>query len=160
MRKIYFLIIFFIFQLKTFGQQAADEEFNRVISHWFSAWTLVYKDIYKINTVQPVQFVFFDDKYVYSTSSISVRNGESIKGPNLLNLKLQWKKAIHNDTLTLPDKTKVPVGILSFASEIPASNHQSFFVMPLPSFWEKGGIQSKELGLDNLITGVFIHIRF
>ncbi|PWN69081.1 hypothetical protein C1631_013520 [Chryseobacterium phosphatilyticum] len=157
MRKIYFLIILFIFQLKIFGQQDADGEFNRATSHWFSAWTLVYKDIYKINTLQPVQFVFFDEKYIYSTSSISVGNGESINGPTLLNLKLSWKRALHHDTLTLPDRTKVPVGILSFASEIPDSNHQSFFVMPLPGFWKKAGIQSKELGLDNLITGVFIH---
>nr|WP_315029124.1 hypothetical protein [uncultured Chryseobacterium sp.] len=157
MKKIYFLIIFFIFQLRILGQQTADLEFNQATNRWFSAWTLVYKDIYKIDTLQPVEFVFFDEKYVYSTSSISVNNGKTVKGSNLLNLKLHWKKALHSDTLTLPDKSKVPVGILSFASEIPDNKHRSFFVMPLPSFWKKAGIQSKELGLDNLITGVFIH---
>lgn len=157
MRKIYFLILFFIFQFPALGQQANDKEFNQAISRWFSAWTLVYKDIYKIDKIQPVAFVFFDEKYVYSTSSISVNNGESVKGPDLLNLKLTWKKALHHDTLTLPDKAKIPVGILSFASEILDNKHQSFFVMPLPGFWKKAGIESKELGLDNLITGVFIH---
>ena len=29
--------------------------------------------------------------------------------------------------------------------------------MPLPAYWAKAGITSKELGLENLITGVFIH---
>lgn len=157
MKGIYICLFFCIFQLKTFGQQAADTEFNHTIAQWFSAWTLVYKDIYKINKLQPVEFVFFDEKYIYSTSSVSISDGEAIKGPDLLNLKLHWKKALHHDSLTLPDKTKVAVGIMSFASEIPNTKHHSFFVMPLPGFWEKAGVESKELGLNNLITGVFIH---
>ncbi|MGU3373885.1 hypothetical protein [Chryseobacterium sp. M5A1_1a] len=156
MKKIFLFLFLIVFQLKAFGQQNEDREFDNVISRWFSAWSLVYKDIYKIDTLQPVEFVFFDDTYVYSTSSVTIPKGESIKGHNLLNLKLSWKKMLHHNILTLPDKTSVPIGVMSFASEIPTSK-KSFFVMPLPSFWKKSGIESKELGLDNLTTGVFIH---
>jgi hypothetical protein len=46
---------------------------------------------------------------------------------------------------------------MSFAAALKGKRSQSFFVMPLPSFWEQAGVKSKELGLDNLITGVFIH---
>lgn len=157
MKKTLLFLMLFTISLKAFGQQNDNREFDTVINQWFSAWSLVYKDIYKINKLHPVQFVFFDDTYVYSTSSVTIPKGQSIKGYNLLNLKLKWKKALHHDSLTLPDKTSVPIGIMSFASEIPTNKHESFFVMPLPSFWEKAGIKSEELGLDNLITGVFIH---
>ncbi|MFN1217780.1 hypothetical protein ACKW6Q_12505 [Chryseobacterium kwangjuense] len=157
MKKIYLFLIFFIFQFKAFGQNTPDEEFQKTVPHWFSAWTLVYKDIYKIDTINPVEFVFFDENYVYSTSAVTISQGETITGPSLLNLKLNWKKTLHHGSLTLPNKVSIPVGITSYASEIPDTDHHSFFVMPLPSFWKKAGVESKELGLDNLITGVFLH---
>lgn len=157
MKNVLYLIMFLIFSIKTFGQQNEDSEFKRVLPQWFSAWSLVYTDIYKINEIQPVEFVFFDDQYVYSTSSVTIPEGTSIKGFNLLNLTLNWKKASHHNLITLPDQTSVPVGIMSFAAEIPTGQHQSFFVMPLPSFWKKMGVESKELGLDNLTTGIFLH---
>ncbi|KXH81505.1 hypothetical protein [Chryseobacterium kwangjuense] len=157
MKKIYLFLIFFIFQFKAFGQNTLDEEFQKTVPHWFAAWTLVYKDIYKIDTINPVEFVFFDENYVYSTSAVTISQGETITGPSLLNLKLNWKKTLHHDSLTLPNKVSIPVGITSYASEIPDTDHHSFFVMPLPSFWKKAGVESKELGLDNLITGVFLH---
>lgn len=157
MKNLLRLIVFLIFSIKTFGQQSEDSEFKRVIPQWFSAWSLVYTDIYKVDEIQPVQFVFFDDQYVYSTSSVTIPEGISIKGFDLLNLKLNWKKAPHHNLITLPDKTSVPVKIMSFAAEIPTGQHQAFFVMPLPSFWKKMGIESKELGLDNLTTGIFLH---
>jgi hypothetical protein len=134
-----------------------DLAFYNAISKWFSAWKLVSKDIYKIQKVRPVEFVFFDDKYVYSTSTITIKKGNNVKGSNLMNLKLNWKKELHNNSLTLPDKSVVPINLMSFAAEIPTDSSKSFFVMPLPSFWKKSEVSSKELGLENLITGVFIH---
>lgn len=133
-----------------------DFAFYQATNKWFAAWKLVSKDIYKIDKVRPVEFVFFDDKYVYSTSVYSIKNGSPVKGNNLMNLKLKWKKELHNDSLTLPDKSVVPVNLMSFAAEIP-NEGKSFFVMPLPGFWKQAGVTSKDLGLDNLITGVFIH---
>ena len=97
----------------------------------------MYEDIYKIHTLRPVEFVFFDDKYVYSTSAITIKKGAAVKGSNCMNLLFKWKRAIHNDSILLPDKTIVPIGLMSFAAEIPGEKNKSFFVMPLPGYWKK-----------------------
>jgi hypothetical protein len=144
-------------QVKTGDDPQRDLAFYDATSKWFSAWKLISKDIYGIDKVQPVEFVFFDDKYVYSTSGITIKNGSAVRGASLLNLNLTWKKSLHNDTLTLPDQSVVPVNLMSFAAEIPTEINRSFFVMPLPGYWQNKGVSSKELGLDNLVTGVFIH---
>jgi len=62
-----------------------------------------------------------------------------------MNLKFKWEKELHNDSLTLPDKSVVPVNLMSFAAEIPTDG-RSYFAMPLPSFWQQAGVSSKELG--------------
>jgi hypothetical protein len=162
MKKKFFIFITLLFSLSAVGQIKTDEKqrelaFYNAINKWFSAWKLVSKDLYKIDNVKPVDFVFFDDKYVYSTSNVTIEKGIEVKGCNLMNLKLNWKKKLHNDLLTLPDKSVVPINLMSFAAEIPNDSNKSFFVMPLPSFWLNSGVTSKELGTENLITGVFIH---
>jgi hypothetical protein len=162
MKKTIYIFITLLFSLSVIGQIKTDEKkrelaFYNAINKWFSAWKLVNKDIYKIDKVKPVDFVFFDDTYVYSTSNITIKKGLELKGPNLINLKLNWKRKAHNNMLTLPDRSVVPIGLMSFAAEMPNDSNKSFFVMPLPSFWIKSGVTSKELGTENLITGVFIH---
>ncbi|CAN5702153.1 hypothetical protein BH20ACI4_BH20ACI4_10640 [soil metagenome] len=122
---------------------------------WFAAWEMVSRDFYKIDRISPVEFVFFDGNYVYSTSDISVPDGELIDGQKLFDKQLIWKRAAHNGKITLPNRKSVPVGLMSFASEL--ENKNAFFVMPLPGFWKKAGVESKELGLENLVTGVFLH---
>ena len=162
MTRVFCIIILFISGLPVYGQsnteeQKRDKAFFNATNKWFNAWKLVSKGIYKIGKVTPVEFVFFDDRYVYSTSSVTIKNGSYVKGSNLMNLKFKWKKELHNDSLTFPDKSVVPINLMSFAAEIPAGKTKSFFVMPLPGFWKQAGVESKELGLENLITGVFIH---
>ena len=162
MRNLFTLIIATFTSLIVVGQSKTDEQkrdvaFYTATNNWFSAWELVSKHIYHIDKVRPVEFVFFDDKYVYSTSTITIKNGTPVKGCNIMNLTFKWKKSLHNDSITLPDKSVIPVGLMSFAAEIPNEKNKSFFVMPLPGYWQKSGTTSKELGLDNLITGVFIH---
>ena len=134
-----------------------DPAFFNGLSKWFSAWELVSKDIYHLEDLAPVEFVFFDSQFVYSTSDITVPEGDLVKGPDLLNRKFVWKRALHNDSITLPDKSRVPVGLMSFASELKEEKNRSFFVMPLQQFWDIQGVTSKELGNDNLVTGVFLH---
>lgn len=162
MRKLLFITISLIGSVTVLGQIKTDEQqrdvnFYNAASKWFSAWKLLSKEIYKIGKVKPVDFVFFDDKYVYSTSDVTIKNGNAVKGCDLINLKLKWRKELHDDTLTLPDRSVVPISLISFAAPIPGDSITSFFVMPLPGFWEQAGVTSKELGLENLITGVFIH---
>jgi len=126
-----------------------------VVQKWFAAWQLVSKDIFKIKTQQAVEFVFFDNEYVYSTSGTTIPKGENVVGPAFLGKKLGWKKALHEGKITLPDNQTVPVGMMVFASAF--GDKKAFFIMALPKFWQSMGVESKELGLDNLITGVFLH---
>ena len=127
------------------------------IKKWFSAWEMVSKEVYLLDTLSRVDFVFFDDTFVYSTSKTTVNNDSLIQGPNLLNKKLAWRKKSHNGSITLPDGQAIPVGLMSFAAPLENNTAKSFFVMPLPDFWKEAGVESKELGLDNLITCVFLH---
>lgn len=159
MKKIVWVLMAFGFC--SFGQTKPDalqndEAFRLATKKWFSAWELLSKEIYGIEKVKPVDFVFFDDMYVYSTSTVTVEKGEVVTGNNLMNLNFVWKRTAHNGSMTLPDNSVVEVNLMSYASEIPNQN-KSFFVMPLPSFWEKAGVKSNELGLDNLTIGVFLH---
>lgn len=162
MRNLFFLFLSIFISPDLFGQtemneKDSDKAFYEATNNWFAAWKLVSKDIYKVDRVRPVEFVFFDDQYVYSTSSTTIKNGKYVRGCNLLNLTLGWKKELHHDRIILPDGSKISIRLMSFAAEIPHKNGRSFFVMPLPAYWAKSGITSKELGLKNLITGVFIH---
>lgn len=161
-------LFFFIFMLLIAGinlkaqvlreEQERDLAFYNATNNWFSAWKLVSKNIYKVKKAKPVDFVFFDDKYVYTTSDISTSSEATmVKGGNLLNLKFTWIKALHNNILTLPDSAVVDVGLMSFVATISDKSDKAYFTMPLPSFWKQSGVTSKELGLANLITGVFIH---
>lgn len=162
MKKTIYIVFSLLFSLPVFSQTKTDDEqrelaFYNNLKKWFSAWELVSKELYKIDIVKPVDFIFFDDKYIYSTSNITIKNGSKVNGCHLMNLKLKWKKTLHNNFITLPDESVIPIGLMSFAAEIPEKNNRSFFVMPLTSFWEKSGVTSKELGTDNLVSGIFIH---
>ena len=162
MKSFIYFTILLIFSPICFAQTNTidikrDNDFLENTNSWFNAWKLVCKDIYKIKKLAPVEFVFFDDKYVYSTSKITIKKGVPIKGKDLMNLKFNWKKELHHGIIKLPDNSEVPIGLMSFSSEIPNQNDKSFFVMPLTSFWKQEGVESEELGLENLITGVFIH---
>jgi hypothetical protein len=162
MRKRILLIALFLNISIIYPQTKTIEDDNNVafystVKNWFSAWELISKDVYKMNKVKPVEFVFFDNTYVYSTSNVTISDESAINGPVLLNLNLKWKKRVHNGSIIMPDKTKMDVGIMAFASTIPNENGKSFFVMPLASFWKEAGVDSNELGLHNLLTGIFIH---
>ena len=160
--KVYYILGLLMLSLSVHGQiiiedYQRDVAFYDATNKWFTAWKLVSKKIFKIDKVKPVDFVFFDDKYIYSTSTTSIKNGSLVKGFNLMNLAFQWQKKLHNDSIILPDKSVVPINLMSFAAENSSDSSKPFFVMPLPSFWLQAGVSSKDLGLDNLITGVFIH---
>ena len=162
MNKIFLsLFIVLVSVVSVFGQDStnnssSDLHFYNDVNRWFSGWDLVSRKIFRIKTSTPVEFVFFDEKYVYSTSNVTIPNGEKIKDIKFTGKTLSWKKALHNNSITLPDKQIVQVGLMSFAGEIP-NESKAFFVMPLMSFWEKTRVKSDELGLRNLTTGVFIH---
>jgi hypothetical protein len=136
--------------------QKARSEFTDATEKWFDAWLLLTKEIYDFHSFYPVDFIFFDSVNIYSNSDISIPTGEPVTGPGLLPNNANWKKAAHNGLIILPNSDTIPVGLMSFAGENKLTS-KPFFVMPLPSFWQAAGVTSKELGLENLLTGVFLH---
>lgn len=124
------------------------------LHNWLSAWELVSNNILSLPKDTIPDMLFFDENFIYTTSTISAPKGQPFNGPTVFGKKLSWRKAPHTGTITLPNGAEVPVGLMSFAAP---GKEKVFFVMGAPSFWEKAGVQSKELGLDKMLTGVFLH---
>ena len=127
-----------------------------MVAGWFKAWKFTSTQLFRIPTTTVVDFIFFDSAYVYTTSGITGKQGTDMPGPSVTGARRKWMKKLHKGALLLPDSSKVPIGLMSFASGGIPGGH-AFFVMPLPSYWVSTGLTSAELGLDNLITGVFLH---
>jgi hypothetical protein len=73
MNKLFSAIILTVLYSTVSAQDKTDEQkrdraFYAATQKWFTAWKLVSANIYQIDNVRPVEFVFFDDKYVDSTS--------------------------------------------------------------------------------------------
>lgn len=124
------------------------------LNNWLSAWELVSNNILKLPKDTIPDMLFFDENFVYTTSSVSAPAGQPFNGPSLFGKKLPWRKASHKGKIILPTGEEVPVGLMSFAAP---GKEKVFFVMGAPAFWQKAGVQSQELGLDKLLTGVFLH---
>jgi hypothetical protein len=157
MKKI---IILILISSNSFCQNSKsnNEHFNKCIKKWFLAWELVSKDVYKINTLKPTDFVLFDDTYIYTTSIISGKDGTIIKGPNLMGQKYTWRKKTHNGKITLPTGVVQDVNLMCFTgSDEKDKNSKTFFVMPLINFWIQKKIDDHKIGYDNLVTAVFVH---
>jgi hypothetical protein len=123
---------------------------------WFEAWTMINKHKFGLPAGQTPAILFYDDSTLYTTSPVSAGDSAvDILGPDLLTQPLHWKMAAHHNTLTIPDGKRVPVGLMSFAAS--DSTGHPFFVMAAPPYWKTAGVESKELGLDNLLTAVFLH---
>lgn len=127
------------------------------LQNWFTAFELVSNDVFHLPAEPAPLMLFFDKTFVYTTSAISAPAGDTINGPSLLGEKLTWKKAEHHGQLILPDGQKVPVGLMTFAAPLKGGNRKSFFVMAAPPYWDEAGIESAELGMDKMLTGVFLH---
>ncbi|HVZ56376.1 MAG TPA: hypothetical protein VG870_06930 [Chitinophagaceae bacterium] len=165
MNRIYRLWPLFLLLLAdAFGQgtpntktASVNPAFFKDVSGFFKAWELVAAQQYGLRALRPVDFIFFDSLYVYSTSPITVPSGPAFRGPRLMGVSYLWRRSQHRGKITLPDHTVVPVGLMSFAGQNPDDSTRSFFVMPLVDFWEKAGVTSQELGMTRLVTGVFVH---
>lgn len=141
----------FIFTLTSLYAQSQSKE-QKWLEDWFRAWELVDRQLLLLPADQPPEMVFYDDTWVYTTAATA---GSPMNGPGMYGKPLQWKKARHADTLTLPDGQRVPVGLMSFAA--PSPDGRSFFVMAAPAFWKAAGIESSAFTLDKMLTGVFLH---
>ncbi|TWI85802.1 hypothetical protein IQ13_0971 [Lacibacter cauensis] len=128
-----------------------------VVQSWFNAWETISKDICEADRPANVDFVFFDDSLVYSTSTVTISKQTGFKGPGFKNQHLIWFVEPHHDVILLPDGQQIKPSIMAFASTVDSGSEQTYFVMPLPSFWKNAGVESKELGIDNLLVGIFLH---
>lgn len=124
------------------------------LRNWFAAWELVSNKILRLPADTIPDMLFFDEQFVYTTSAISAPQGIPFNGPSLSGKKLSWLRAPHTGKITLPSGDEVPVGLMSFAAP---GKEKVFFVMGAPAIWQKAGVTSNELGLDKLLTGVFLH---
>jgi hypothetical protein len=132
-----------------------DRAFYTSVKAWFAAWELMRRDVLHVHHTAPADFVFFDDRYLYTTAALSAPAGTPVPGPRWSTARLSWKRQALRDSITLPDHQVVPLSLMSFTAQ--DKKGRPFFVMPLPSFWEKAGVSRKELGDLNLYTGVFLH---
>ncbi|MFP5041499.1 hypothetical protein [Parasediminibacterium sp. JCM 36343] len=150
------LAIIFCNGFKAISQQLANKDQPlSEINKWFNAWEMVWKKCYKLKKIKPVDFVLFDETFVYTNSNITGEGGDKVAGPNLLNEKIKWIKKPYNDSIVQPNGQKRKVEIMSFASQNTKGN--PFFVMPLPSYWKKNGVSDHGIGIEILVTCVFLH---
>jgi hypothetical protein len=70
--------------------------------------------------------------------------------------RLVWQGTPHSETITFPDGSTAPFGVVSFAAPDHGATTSGFFAMSLPSVWRAKGIQSG-LGLERLMDGVLLH---
>jgi hypothetical protein len=119
MKKIIFFTILLccICSLNLSAQNSSnnfDTSLNEVKT-WFKAWDIVYKDVYQLKEIKPVDFVLFDETYVYTTSKLTGKDAVAIVGPSLSNKNLIWMKKEHNGKIMLPNSKETEVGIMSYA---------------------------------------------
>jgi hypothetical protein len=144
-------------QPTTGGQKSIDSALKSA-ALWFQAWELIAKETYHISTFTPVKLVFFDEKYIYTTSEISGAGGQIIEGPRLFNTPFVWLKKEHNGQITMPDNTQNPVQIMSYTKPLFLKEDTiAFFVTPLPSYWKLKDIGDHGIGYDSLALIVFLH---
>ncbi|NSL85674.1 hypothetical protein ECE50_002455 [Chitinophaga sp. Mgbs1] len=150
MRHLIFMLLLLI--SNTASSQSVPPGMNGVQA-WFSAWDLVCRNRFGPSDTVPAIFLYDDSSY-YSTIPRSATDARfTAPGPG--GKEMQWYTGAHNGTLRIPDGQSVPLGLMSFAAADSAGN--PFFVMATPRFWKNAGVESRELGLDKLVTAVFLH---
>jgi len=121
------------------------------IERWFAAWDLASRGILRLSDAPPPEIVFFDGTCVYTTSAATGGDAPIADGPALSGTKLPWRARAHGGTLTLPNSTEIPIGLMSFADV--AKETGPYFVMAAPAYWAEQAPHVQEPGL----TGVFLH---
>lgn len=105
------------------------------ISRWFVAWELTARDILQLPGAPAPSIVFFDSVCVFTTSSVTAGGAPPEDGPRLHGARIPWHATAHDDSVTLPDGSRVPVQLMSFARSDKRTG--PFFVMAAPSLWSR-----------------------
>ncbi|HEX7878472.1 MAG TPA: hypothetical protein VF720_03630 [Candidatus Eisenbacteria bacterium] len=127
------------------------------VERWFNAWDLTSREILHIPTEAPPYFVFYDSLCVYTTSAVSAAGAAPIAGPRFQLSELPWRAVAHDDSIRLPDSTRLAVQLMTFAGG--SKEHGGvFFVMGSPTFWKSAG-HGQEPGLTAVFLHEFAHTR-
>jgi hypothetical protein len=107
------------------------------------AWDYASTHLSGIGHVSRIQAVIFDKGCVL-TSQTAMNGGANV-----------WTASLHGGKVELPDGTRIPVGVISFAGSDPKKGN--FFVMSTPSVWHAAGKNGKGTTLEKLMTAVMLH---
>ena len=120
------------------------------ITRWLDAWELTSREILRLPSAPAPTIVFYDSACVYTTSDAVLPGIAPVEGPSLHGAALPWRNAAHNDSIPLPDGSRVPIALMSFTS---SDTSGPYFVMAAPAYWIAA------LGRDDAVgfTGVFLH---
>ena len=121
------------------GLSQTDQEW---LNEALDAWDRTLATAAETGHPSNVQIIIFDEDCTL-TSRTAMTGGEKV-----------WTAEPHDGEVLLPDGNKLPGQIVSFAAPAPGG---AFFVMAAPSIWQAAGVQSAELGLEQLMTAVMIH---
>ncbi len=121
------------------------------ITRWLAAWELTSREILHLPDAPAPSIVLFDSTCVYTTSGVAAGGAALGDGPAMQGAKLPWRAIAHDDSLTLPDGSRLPVQLMSFTRVDPQTG--PYFVMAAPSYWERRGLGPENTGF----TGVFLH---
>jgi hypothetical protein len=120
------------------------------VEKWFSAWETASRKILELPDAPAPTMVFFDSTCVYTTSPIAAHGAPAVKGPKFLGQEIPWRAVVHDTSVTMPDSSQRPIGLMSFASSTPGTG--PYFVMAAPEIWARVGARDDNPGL-----AVFLH---
>ncbi|MEO7456733.1 MAG: hypothetical protein ABIY52_10760 [Gemmatimonadaceae bacterium] len=113
-----------------------------------SGWTRIAKRDAHAGVRKAPVLVLFDERCTHTLTPRSAgRAGLVAAG-----LRFGVSSVSHGDSIALPNGSRVPAGLISFAS--PQKDGRMFFVMSLPSIWLSSG---RDPRADLLATAVFMH---
>jgi len=115
------------------------------INKSIEAWHHMHETVTHASRAIDFDALFFDDTCQMTSSDALIKRGES-----------HWKRLRHNDAVTFPNGETVPPIVTSFTFADDDESQPAFFVMSVPSVWQKGGVKS-DMGLEMLMTPVMLH---
>ena len=108
------------------------------------AWRFTSREITGIGQVPDFEAIFFGADCV-------LRSGNALNSPTAAGVT--WTASPHSGTITLPDGSQIPVGVISFTA---GNKGKKYFVMSTPSVWQAAGV-GKDAALETSMIPVLLH---
>jgi len=108
------------------------------------AWRFASREITGIDRVPAFQAIFFSADCVMTS-------GNALISPTTEGVT--WTASPHGGTIALPDASRIPAGVTSFAS---GKNGLTYFVMSTPSVWQAAHV-GEGSALEMMMVAVLLH---